>query len=40
MFGIDLFDASLLPAMLVALTAGALSFNTPSVLPIVTPKHA
>jgi cytochrome c-type biogenesis protein len=40
MFGIDLFDASLLPAMLVALTAGALSFLSPCVLPIVPPYLA
>lgn len=35
MFGIDLFDAALLPGMLVALTAGVLSFLSPCVLPIV-----
>jgi cytochrome c-type biogenesis protein len=40
MFGIDLFDASLLPAMIVALTAGALSFLSPCVLPIVPPYLA
>jgi len=40
MFGIDLFDASLLPAMLVALTAGILSFLSPCVLPIVPPYLA
>ncbi|MBO6603552.1 MULTISPECIES: cytochrome c biogenesis CcdA family protein [Paracoccaceae] len=40
MFGIDLFDASLLPAMLVALTAGVLSFLSPCVLPIVPPYLA
>jgi cytochrome c-type biogenesis protein len=40
MFGIDLFDASLLPAMLVALAAGALSFLSPCVLPIVPPYLA
>jgi len=40
MFGIDLFDASLLPAMMVALTAGALSFLSPCVLPIVPPYLA
>ena len=37
MFGIDLFDAGLLPAMFVALTAGVLSFLSPCVLPIVPP---
>ena len=40
MFGIDLFHASLLPAMLVALTAGLLSFISPCVLPIVPPYLA
>ena len=35
MFGIDLFDAALLPGLLVALTAGMLSFLSPCVLPIV-----
>ncbi len=40
MFGIDLFDASLLPAVLVALTAGVLSFLSPCVLPIVPPYLA
>ena len=40
MFGIDLFDASLLPAIMVALTAGALSFLSPCVLPIVPPYLA
>lgn len=40
MFGIDLFDAALLPAMLVALTAGVLSFLSPCVLPIVPPYIA
>jgi cytochrome c-type biogenesis protein len=40
MFGIDLFDASLVPAMLVALTAGVLSFLSPCVLPIVPPYLA
>lgn len=40
MFGIDLFDASLLPAMLVALAAGILSFLSPCVLPIVPPYLA
>jgi cytochrome c-type biogenesis protein len=40
MFGIDLFDASLLPAMIVALAAGVLSFLSPCVLPIVPPYLA
>ena len=40
MFGIDIFDAALLPAMLVALMAGILSFLSPCVLPIVPPYLA
>jgi cytochrome c-type biogenesis protein len=40
MFGIDLFDAALMPAMLVALAAGMLSFLSPCVLPIVPPYLA
>ena len=40
MFGIDIFDASLLPAMLVALVAGVMSFLSPCVLPIVPPYLA
>jgi cytochrome c-type biogenesis protein len=40
MFGIDIIDAALLPAMLVALTAGFLSFLSPCVLPIVPPYLA
>lgn len=40
MFGIEIIDASLLPAMLVALTAGLLSFLSPCVLPIVPPYLA
>ncbi|MFA5581927.1 MAG: cytochrome c biogenesis protein CcdA [Paracoccaceae bacterium] len=40
MFGIDLFDAAFLPAMLVALTGGAISFLSPCVLPIVPPYLA
>lgn len=40
MFGIDIIDASLLPAMIVALTAGLLSFLSPCVLPIVPPYLA
>ncbi|MBC6437098.1 MAG: cytochrome c biogenesis protein CcdA [Rhodobacteraceae bacterium] len=40
MFGIDIFDAALLPAMMVALSAGVLSFLSPCVLPIVPPYLA
>ncbi|MCB1368061.1 MAG: cytochrome c biogenesis protein CcdA [Rhodobacteraceae bacterium] len=40
MFGIDLFDASLLPAILIALSAGVLSFLSPCVLPIIPPYLA
>lgn len=40
MFGIDIIDATLLPAMLVALAAGILSFLSPCVLPIVPPYLA
>ena len=40
MFGIDIFDASLLPAMSIALAAGVLSFLSPCVLPIVPPYLA
>jgi cytochrome c-type biogenesis protein len=40
MFGIDIIDAGLLPAMLVALLAGVLSFLSPCVLPIVPPYLA
>ncbi|WP_116597368.1 cytochrome c biogenesis CcdA family protein [Primorskyibacter marinus] len=40
MFGIDLIDAGLMPAMLVALFAGVLSFLSPCVLPIVPPYLA
>lgn len=40
MFGIDLIDAGLLPAMLVALFAGLMSFVSPCVLPIVPPYLA
>jgi len=40
MFGIDIFDATLLPAMLVALVAGMVSFASPCVLPIVPPYLA
>lgn len=40
MFGIDIFDASLLPALFVALMAGIVSFLSPCVLPIVPPYLA
>jgi cytochrome c-type biogenesis protein len=40
MFGIDIIDASFLPAALVALAAGILSFVSPCVLPIVPPYLA
>jgi cytochrome c-type biogenesis protein len=40
MFGIDLIDASLAPAMLIALAAGVISFLSPCVLPIVPPYLA
>lgn len=40
MFGIELFDASLLPALVIALAAGVLSFLSPCVLPIVPPYLA
>lgn len=40
MFGIDLIDASLLPAMMIALLAGVLSFLSPCVLPIIPPYLA
>jgi len=40
MFAIDLFDAALMPAMMVALLAGLLSFLSPCVLPIVPPYLA
>ncbi len=40
MFGIDIIDAGLIPAMLVALTAGVISFLSPCVLPIVPPYVA
>ena len=40
MFGIDILDASLIPAMVVALIAGLLSFLSPCVLPIVPPYLA
>ena len=40
MFGIEVFDAGLIPAMLVAVMAGLLSFLSPCVLPIVPPYLA
>lgn len=40
MFGIDLIDAGVLPAMMIALAAGLLSFLSPCVLPIVPPYLA
>ncbi|OWU83729.1 cytochrome C biogenesis protein [Oceanicola sp. 22II-s10i] len=40
MFGIDIIDAGLLPAMIVALVAGLISFLSPCVLPIVPPYLA
>ena len=40
MLGIDLWDASLLPAMLVAILGGLISFASPCVLPIVPPYLA
>ncbi len=40
MFGLDILDASLLPALLIALAAGLLSFLSPCVLPIVPPYLA
>ncbi|MFD1797230.1 cytochrome c biogenesis protein CcdA [Paracoccus aurantiacus] len=40
MFGIDLIDAAFLPAALVALLAGVISFLSPCVLPIVPPYLA
>ncbi len=40
MFGIDLWDASLAPALMVAGAGGVLSFLSPCVLPIVPPYLA
>ncbi|MFY9468358.1 MAG: cytochrome c biogenesis protein CcdA [Lentibacter algarum] len=40
MFGIEIIDAGLLPAMIVALMAGLVSFLSPCVLPIVPPYLA
>ncbi|MEP2640747.1 MULTISPECIES: cytochrome c biogenesis protein CcdA [Roseobacteraceae] len=40
MFGIEIIDAGLMPAMFVALFAGVISFLSPCVLPIVPPYLA
>lgn len=40
MFGIEIIDAGLMPAMFVALLAGVMSFLSPCVLPIVPPYLA
>ena len=40
MFGFDVIDAGLLPALLIAAAAGVLSFLSPCVLPIVPPYIA
>lgn len=40
MFGLEIIDASLLPSLMIALFAGALSFLSPCVLPIVPPYLA
>ena len=40
MFGIEIIDAGLIPAMTVALFAGIISFLSPCVLPIVPPYLA
>ena len=40
MFGIELIDATLAPAMFVALLSGILSFLSPCILPIVPPYLA
>ena len=40
MFGFEIMDAGLIPAMLVALAAGVLSFLSPCVLPVVPPYLA
>ena len=40
MFGIEILDAAFMPAALVALLAGVLSFLSPCVLPIVPPYLA
>jgi cytochrome c-type biogenesis protein len=40
MFGVEIIDAGLLPAMTVSLLAGMLSFLSPCVLPVVPPYLA
>ena len=40
MFGFDLFDATLVPALTISLFAGVISFLSPRVLPIVPPYLA
>ena len=40
MFGIEIIDAGLIPAMMVALLGGVISFLSPCVLPIVPPYLA
>ena len=40
MFGVDIFDASLLPALAISVVAGVMSFLSPCVLPIVPPYLA
>lgn len=40
MFGLDVIDAGMLPALFIALAAGLLSFLSPCVLPIVPPYLA
>ena len=40
MFGFDVIDAALLPALFIALVAGFISFLSPCVLPIVPPYLA
>jgi cytochrome c-type biogenesis protein len=40
MFGFDVIDAALLPALFIALVAGVISFLSPCVLPIVPPYLA
>lgn len=40
MFGFEIIDAALLPAMFIALAAGVISFLSPCVLPIVPPYLA
>ncbi|MEL6608945.1 MAG: cytochrome c biogenesis protein CcdA [Pseudomonadota bacterium] len=40
MFGLDIFDAALIPALAIALFGGLISFASPCVLPIVPPYLA